>query len=239
MLCERCPLREHSVVGTFLSRTDRQPRQSHSIRRFAKRQVVLREGEVTEGLYCIRSGLLKRSFGDPQGNRRIIEILGPGDLLGVGSISGKDSRTAEVATLGASELCFFPRRDLSELVKGTPGLAVGLAVYAAERLACAERELADLSLKSARQRLANSLLDLGRRFGKRTPRGILLELPISRGELANLVGIALATQSRLFHELKKAGVVRTRGRMIMIMISKSDRLQEEDGQKFDQDQRFI
>jgi CRP-like cAMP-binding protein len=94
---------------------------------------------------------------------------------------------------------------------------MALAAYAAERLARAERELADLFLKNARQRLANALLTLGRRFGKRTPRGILLDLPISRSELANFVGIALATASRLCKELKDEGVIRTRGRQMFIV----------------------
>ena len=217
MVCEKCPLRGESVFGTFLSRTDRQVKRAHPVRRFARRQVVLREGETPEGLYCIRSGLLKRSIGDPQGNRKILEILGPGDLLGVESISGNGIRAAEATALEASELCFFHRRDLPELVKGTPDFAMALAAYTADRLARAERDLADLSLKNARQRLAGALLALGPRFGKRTPRGVLLDLPISRGELANLAGIALATASRLFRELKDEGVIRTRGRQMFIV----------------------
>ena len=88
MLCVKCPLREDSVFGTSLTRIDSHVEQPHSIRRFAKRQVVLREGEVPEGIYCIRSGLVKRSIGDLQGNRKILDILGPGDLLG----SGVDQR---------------------------------------------------------------------------------------------------------------------------------------------------
>ena len=135
MVCKRCPVREDSVFGTFLSRTDRQAEQPHSIRRFARRQIVLREGEIPEGLYCIRSGLLKRSIGDPQGNRKILEILGPGDLLGVESISGNGSRAAEAATLEASELCFFHRRDLPEMARSAPGFAFALAAYTAERMA--------------------------------------------------------------------------------------------------------
>ena len=227
MLCERCPIRGDSVFGAFLPRTDGQAERPHSIRRFARRQIVLREGEIPEGLYCIRSGLLKRSLGDPQGNRKVLEILGPGDLLGVESISGNGCRTAEVATLEASELCFFHRSDLPELAKGAPGFAMALAAYAAERLARAEQELADLSLRSARQRLADALLGLGRRFGKRTPRGILVDLPISRGELANLAGIALATASRLCKELKDEGAIRTRGRTILLL--RSEQFNEANG----------
>ena len=227
MLCVKCPLREDSVFRTSLPGIDPHAEQPHSIRRFAKRQVVLREGEVPEGIYCIRSGLLKRSVGDPQGNRKILEILGPGDLLGVESISDNGSRAAEAATLEASELCFFHRRDLLELAKRAPGFALALAAYAAERMARAEREMADLSLKSARARLAGAILGLGRKYGKRTPQGILLDLPISRGELADLVGIALATASRLFRELKKAGVIRTRGRRIFIL--RSEQFEEDNG----------
>lgn len=227
MLCDGCPLRERSVFRTVLSRIDRQARPHHSIRRFAKRQVVLREGEVPEGLYCIRSGLLKRSIGDPHGNRKILDILGPGDLLGVESITGNGCRAAEAATLEASELCFFHHRDLAEMARCAPGFAFALAAYMAERMARAERGLAELSLKDARARLAGAILDLGRKYGKRTPKGMLLELPISRGELADLVGIALATASRLFHELKGAGVIRTRGRRILIM--RTEQLKEDTG----------
>lgn len=227
MLCDGCPHRERSVFRTVLSRIDRQARPHGSIRRFAKRQVVLREGEVPEGLYCIRSGLLKRSIGDPHGNRKILDILGPGDLLGVESISGNGCRAAEAATLEASELCFFHHRDLSEMGRCAPGFAFGLAAYAAERMARAERGMAELSLKGARARLAGAILDLGRKYGKRTPKGILLDLPISRGELADLVGIALATASRLFHELKGAGVIRTRGRTILIL--RSEQFEEDNG----------
>ena len=188
---------------------------------------MLREGEVPEGLYCIRSGLLKRSIGDPRGNRKILDILGPGDLLGMESIGGNGRRAAEAATLEACELCFFHHRDLPEMAKRAPGFAFALAAYAAERMARAEREMAELSLKGARERLAGAILDLGRKYGKRTSRGILLDLPISRGDLSDLVGIALATASRLFHELKDAGVIRTRGRRILIM--RTEQLKDEDG----------
>jgi CRP/FNR family transcriptional regulator len=172
---------------------------------------------------------LKRSVGDPQGNRKILEILGPGDLLGVESISGNGARAAEAATLEASELCFFHRRDFPELLKEAPGFAMALAAYTTERLARAERVVADLSLKTARQRLANALLTLGRKFGKQMPRGILLDLPISRGELANLAGIALATASRLCRELKEEGVIRTRGRQVVIVRWGQLEEQDQDG----------
>jgi CRP-like cAMP-binding protein len=193
----------------------------------------LREGEVPEGLYCIRSGLLKRSIGDPHGNRKILDILGPGDLLGVESISGNGSRAAEAVTLMASELCFLHHRDIPEMARREPGLALALAAYAAERMAKAERGMAELSLKGARERLAGAILDLGRRYGKRTSKGILLDLPISRGELADLVGIALATASRFFHELKGAGVIRSRGRKILIV--RTERLRKDSGQTLDED----
>jgi len=237
MFCVKCPLREDSVFGTSLPRIDSHVEQPHSIRRFAKRQVVLREGEVPEGIYCIRSGLVKRSIGDPQGNRKILDILGPGDLLGVESISGDGCRAAEAATLEASELCFFHHRDLLEMAKSAPGFAFALAAYAAGRMARAERGMAELSLKGARARLAGAILGLGRKYGKPTPRGVLLDLPISRGELADLVGIALATASRLFHELRKAGVIRTKGRRILIM--RSRQLAEENGEILDENQNIV
>lgn len=234
MFCERCPHRARSAVGGVLSRRDRQVGKPPALRRFARREVVLREGEVLEGLFCIRSGLLKRSVGNPQGNRKILEILGPSDLVGIESISGNGYRAAETIALEPSELCFFRRGDLPELINGEAAFALTLAEWAVERMRRAERGLADLALKSARERLAGAILSLGRRYGKRTARGIVLDLPVTRGELANLAGIAPATASRLLHELKDAGLVRTRGRSLLIV--RLDRLKEENGPEFDQDQ---
>ena len=65
-------------------------------------------------------------------------------------------------------------------------------------------------------------------MGRRTPRGILLDLPISRGELADLVGIALATASRFFHELRKLGSSGPEGGVYLIMRSKQ--LAKENGE---------
>lgn len=228
-MCGMCSLRSDSVIGTYLALTDNRGDLPHSVRRFARKQIVLREGEMPEGLYCVRFGLLKRSVGDPQGNRKIIEILGPGDLVGFESISGNGCRAAEVAALEASELCFLHRRDLPGLAKDAPDFAIALAAYVAERLSRAERKLADLSLKNARQRLTTALLALGRRYGKRTPQGILLDLPIRRGELANLAGVALATASRLCKELKDEGAIRTAGRKMFIV--GWSRLEEQDSQE--------
>lgn len=237
MLCDKCPLRSHPIFKACLSRADRLIPQIRSIKRFARRQVVLREGELPEGLYCIRSGLLKCSVGDPGGNRKVLEVLGPGELLGMESISPNGCRTAEAATLEASELCFFHRRDLSVLIEGTPGLPMALAAYAVERMARGERERADVSLKSARERLAGVILGLGGKYGRRTPRGISLEIPISRGEIASLAGIALATASRLCKELSNDGVIRTRGRNILIL--RAEQLKHEHGRNLDQDQESV
>lgn len=216
-MCEMCTLRSDSVIGPFLAQINGHGDLPHSVRRFARKQIVLREGEIPEGLYCVRSGLLKRSVGDQQGNRKIIEIVGPGDLVGFESISGNGCRAAEVATLEASELCFLHRRDLLGLAKEVPDFAIALAAYVAERLSRAERKLVDLSMKSSRQRFVTALLSLGRRYGKRTARGILLDLPISRGELADLAGVALATASRLCKELKDEGAITTAGRKTLIV----------------------
>ena len=94
--------------------------------------------------------------------------------------------------------------------------------------------MAELSLKGARERLAGAILDLGRRYGKRTSKGILLDLPISRGELADLVGIALATASRFFHELKETRVIKARGRSILIL--RTEQLRKENGQFLNSDE---
>jgi CRP-like cAMP-binding protein len=177
--------------------------------------------------------LLKRSVGDPHGNRKILDILGPGDLLGVESIGGNGCRTAEAVTLAASELCFIHRRNLPEMAKCAPGFALALAAYSAERMARVERGMAELSLRGARERLAGAILDLGRRYGKRTGKGILLDMPISRGELADLVGIALATASRFFRELKDARVIKARGRKILIL--RTEQLRSDHRQGTDED----
>jgi CRP-like cAMP-binding protein len=234
MFCERCPLRQHPVMGTFLAGERRGSTQVHSLRRFGKRQIVLRQGEALEGIYCVRSGLLKRSVGNTRGNRKILEVLGPGDLIGIESINGVGCRAAEVVSLMPSELCFFRRRDLHGMIIGAPGTALVLAVCAAERARRAERALADLTLKSARERVIGAILSLGRRYGKPTARGVLLDLPVTRGDLADLAGIALATTSRLLHDLKDEGLVRTRGRQLWIV--RSDRLDREHQENFDQDQ---
>jgi len=71
-------------------------------------------------------------------------------------------------------------------------------------------------LASVGERIAHTLVDLAQRFGEKTPSGVLLQLKLTRGELAQLAGTINESLSRHLSEMKDENIIEVRGKEILI-----------------------
>lgn len=81
----------------------------------------------------------------------------------------------------------------------------------------AREKTRQLVFKSAKQRLADTLLDLSRKHGIKDTQATTLQLQLKREELAEMVGVTQETVVRLLALLKKEGLIRLAGRKILIL----------------------
>ncbi len=194
---------------------------------YGKGDLIFQEGGPSAGFYIVISGLVqygKRS--GQRGRRRILKLLGPGDCFGEEMLFQPEVCPCPgyARALTETEVMFIERSAFMDLLKRYPSVAHRLCEYLTKQLRVFECKLVELAYEPVEQNLIRLLLILTDRFGKRTKEGISLEMPLSRQELAELVGVHLDT---VIHELSK---LREQGLIALsdhkIVITEPERLRE-------------
>lgn len=182
------------------------------LRLFAAGQCVFHQGDRAEGLHVVVHGRIKVAKTSPRGRAQTLMIMGPGEPVGeVAALSG-GSYPATAETLETTETFYIPREAFADLIRREPEVALRLLGALSARLRTFASLIEDLSLKGVSERLAAYLLALS----VRADGGEVLDLDVSKGELAAAVGTVPETLSRAFRQLDRAGAVETKGRRIVI-----------------------
>jgi CRP-like cAMP-binding protein len=160
---------------------------------------LLQEGHPGEVVFFIHSGAVKVTRHLNGGAMIILDILGPGDVLGEMSLLGLTERTANAVALEPTTLVWIGRADFDSLLNGLPVVAHNLMHVLSERLSQANQRLLDLATLDVNGRVARSLLNLGERFGKINPAGeVVIPIRLSQSDWA---GLAVASRERVNHSL--------------------------------------
>jgi CRP-like cAMP-binding protein len=182
------------------------------LRLFAAGQMIFLQGDPAKGLHVIVHGRVKVFKSSRQGRAQTLMIMGPGEPIGeVAALSG-ESYPATAETLERTETFYMPRDSFLDLIHSQPEVALRLLAALSARLRAFASLIEDLSLKGVSERLAAYLLSLAPEGG--SPQ--VVELQISKGELAATVGTVPETLSRAFQQLTQAGAVETTGRKVVI-----------------------
>lgn len=135
----------------------------------------------------------------------LFKFSGPGDLLG--GLVTKAYR-ASAQAMGESLVAFIDNRAAVELMASQPRLAMEVNRRIGEdRDLLAERLLA-MACGDVRHRLAWVLLELGERHGAKGEEGILIDLPLSQQDLADMVGASREKVNRKLRRLADQGLIR-------------------------------
>jgi CRP/FNR family transcriptional regulator, cyclic AMP receptor protein len=160
---------------------------------------VVRQGDVEPGAWIVRAGALFFESVDPEGRRLVLDVLGPGDL--VGGLPGIAAEASVRALLG------------SRLVPAGP---VALRDGLARRARRAAWIAASLAWDRIPQRIAVRMDDLAARFGRPVAGGLRIDLPLSHDDIAGLTGTTRESVSRSLAGLARSGrVAGGRGRYVV------------------------
>lgn len=158
--------------------------------------------------------VFKLSF---EGKEQILHIYGPGHTFGEVPVFEGKSFPASSMALDASNIIFLPRDAFVELISESPALAMGMLADLSKRLRAFTVQIENLSLKEVPARLAAYILTLARESApepERLPDKVTL--PISKAQLANLIGTTPETVSRIFKKMGNSGLIRVETKDILI-----------------------
>jgi CRP/FNR family transcriptional regulator len=186
-----------------------------SRRRLAAGAAVLHEGEPADWCGIIMSGAVKLVKSTADGREQIVAVQFPSEFVGH-PFSEPLRLRAEAAT--TVDLCCFPRNAIDGLTQKHPGLGRALLEDTTRALDAAREWMLTLGRKSAEEKVASFLLYMldrggeGHACSERSPQPeTSLELPLSRGEIGQFLGLRIETISRQLRALRDEGIVRTSG----------------------------
>jgi CRP/FNR family transcriptional regulator len=180
--------------------------------KFKSGQMIFHEGDKGDGFYMVEKGKIKVFKLSMEGKEQILHIYGPGHLFGeVPAFEGKNFPASSMA-LEKTDILFLPRDKFVRLISQTPGLGMNMLADLSRRLREFTVQIENLSLKEVPARLAAYILTLSIEQDNDTR----VKLPISKAQLANLIGTTPETISRILKKMMTAGLIEVQAATILI-----------------------
>lgn len=215
--CSECSSRKDSLFCSVHADNLKSISDNKTCNVFKRGQVLFHEGNRPVGLFCILKGKVKVYKTGVDGREQIVRLAKDGDWVGYRALLGEENYSASASAIEDSEVCFIDNKAFYEVLKSEEGLRWALIKRLSLELREAENFIADMSQKSVRERVAEVLLILGKKYGYDTNDKHLLNAAMTREELANFVGTATETCIRLLSDMKDEGVVELQGRRIRVL----------------------
>lgn len=177
---------------------------------------LFRQGDPLKSIFAIRTGSVKSLTLNMDGVEQITGFHFPGELVGFDAIAA-DAHDCTAIVLEDTSLCEIPFERLDELSGRVPSLRRQLMRLLSREIQQDQQLLLLLGKKSAEARLAAFLLSLSRRFARRGLSSSQFHLSMARGEIANYLGLAVETVSRLLARFQQDELIAVDGREMAIL----------------------
>jgi len=177
--------------------------QAHGARQsFARNEPIFSQDDPADQVYRIASGIVRLCRYMPDGRRYIVDFLLPGDLMGF--VESPDLPVCAEAVTEVS-LVSFPRASFDRLAEQNADVRAHLLRHLSNNLLTVQQHLFVLGCQKARERVASFLVRLADRMGVTC--GDRLDLPMSRQDIADHLGLTIETISRTITGLRGTGAV--------------------------------
>ena len=180
---------------------------------FKKGELIFSEGDVGNGFYIVAQGRIKIYKISMEGKEQILHIFGSGEPFGEVPVFSGGVFPANAQVIEKCSLVFFPRKAFIQFISENIPVVLDMLSVLSMRLRQFTVQVENLSLKEVPGRLAGYLLLLA----KEQPKENIIQLSISKGQLASILGTIPETLSRIFSKMNDSGLIKVEGRNIKIL----------------------
>ncbi len=215
--CFSCPALDRTEWCVLSQAELRNIDKAKSTREYLPGDAIYHQGDPCSGVHCFASGMVGIRKVDADGNAILVRLAYPGDTLGYRSLLAGEEHRDSAEALKPSTICFIDRAVVRSLLDANPSLGLRFLTRATKDLIDAEERILQNATLSVRARFAHLLLVLKERYATNTEDGsVVLELPLSRQDLAAMIGIRPETMSRTIRQFEDDGIARFSGRIVQV-----------------------
>ncbi len=191
--------------------------QSAGERRISLGGFFFNQGEEARELFILTSGRVKLVRTDPDGRSIIHHLVAPTETFGERAALARTPRLTSAQALQDSRALVWDIQTILEAIRRHPVIGINAVFLMAERVERHLTRIEDLSLLRVELRLARLLVHLGQTMGRPTRRGVVLDLPITGQELAEMASTTPYTVSRLLAAWRRLDIVDTQHDQILLL----------------------
>lgn len=183
---------------------------------YKKKDDIFTEGDAPEWFYIVSTGKIKVTKISHEGKEIILEIISPHDIFGGVAVLRNFPYPANAVAMEDSEVVKISRKNLMRLVDRFPNLMYCIALQLGDRMKSSYDSLKNIALERVEARIAALLLKLSNKVGHETNEGLVIDMRLTKQDVADMVGTTVETSIRTFSKFKKDGLLTdTDGKIII------------------------
>jgi CRP/FNR family transcriptional regulator len=216
--CQDCPIRHRAVCAHCDDDELRLLERIKYYRSFEAGTTVVWSGDRMDFVASVVSGIATLTQTMEDGRRQMVGLLLPSDFVGR---PGRTASPYDVTARTPVLMCCFRRKPFEEILLSTPHIGQRLLEMTLDELDAAREWMLLLGRKTAREKIASLMAIIARRDAapqsSLRARAVAFNLPLTREEMADYLGLTLETVSRQISALKRDGVIAVEGNRHVIV----------------------
>jgi CRP/FNR family transcriptional regulator len=198
-----------------------------SERQYQKNDYIFLEGEAPEALYIIMTGKVKVLRHSTDGKDVVLRVGGPGHLLGTVAVFDGGGYPGTAQVIEECTALVIARNDCLTLVNRYPIFALAVISDLGSRLRSSAEQIRSLAVERVEQRIARVLLKLAETAGSDSPEGRVIEMPLTRQDVADMTGTTVETAIRVMSKFRRLELIKTRrGKVVLVELAALQEISE-------------
>ena len=185
-------------------------------RRYKTGHTIFAEGAEADAFFLLLDGYVRAVRITEDGDQVVALHVSSGQMFGIARAIGKTTYPASAIAAAECLVLAWPMSKWDAFIQDYPRFASETYSTVGRRLGELNDRIVEMSTLHVEQRVANSILRLVRQAGRKTEKGIEIDFPVTRQDVAEMAGTTLHTVSRLLSGWQKSGVVESRRKFIVV-----------------------
>ncbi len=177
------------------------------LRKITKGSYYFLQGDPADVLFLLVQGKLKLTQSDPDGQETLMRAIGAPAFFGAVALVQDGVYPVNAEAMEACESLAWSRASISGFMLKYPELSINAVQLMADSVKEFQERFRQMATDRVERRLAHTLLRLASQSGKKTPEGVLIDLPLTRQDLAEMSGTTLFSVSRLLTAWENQGLI--------------------------------
>ncbi len=172
-----------------------------------KNTSVFEQGGPADAFFVLVHGHVRAAKTTPDGQQIVVRYVSPGEIFGVAQAIALARYPATATAVVDSVVLAWPSASWPRFVSRHPTLATSVLQTVGARLQDAHTRVMEMTTEQVERRVAHALLRLAKQSGRKTDKGIEIDFPITRQDVAEMTGTTLHTVSRILSAWEQQGLV--------------------------------